>query len=133
MRHLNQNIKLLKLSRKVAHPCSSCLLRFIGLAVAPQLRLHPVQSPQRRLPQPQMRSCRLLQRFLPITQFTKAVDDRAEVTQLLPTNVGPHDYQAKPEDAQTFSSRCVSPERAGDGRISGGSGQECQQSKLENY
>lgn len=39
--------------------------------------------------------------FLPITQFTKAVaGDRAEVTQLLPTNVGPHDYQAKPEDAQ---------------------------------
>jgi len=51
-----------------------------------------------------MRSCRLLQRFLPITQFTKAVaGDRAEVTQLLPTNVGPHDYQAKPEDAQKLS------------------------------
>lgn len=30
--------------------------------------------------------------FLPITQFTKAVaGDRADVTQLLPTNVGPHD------------------------------------------
>lgn len=39
--------------------------------------------------------------FLPITQFTKAVaGDRAEVTQLLPTNVGPHDFQARPEDAQ---------------------------------
>jgi len=42
--------------------------------------------------------------FLPITQFTKAVaGDRAEVTQLLPTNVGPHDYQAKPEDAQKLA------------------------------
>jgi zinc/manganese transport system substrate-binding protein len=42
--------------------------------------------------------------FLPITQFTKAVaGDRAEVTQLLPTNVGPHDYQAKPEDAQRLA------------------------------
>ncbi len=42
--------------------------------------------------------------FLPITQFTKAVaGDRAEVTQLLPTNMGPHDYQAKPEDAQTLA------------------------------
>jgi zinc/manganese transport system substrate-binding protein len=42
--------------------------------------------------------------FLPITQFTKAVaGDRAEVTQLLPTNVGPHDYQAKPEDAQKLT------------------------------
>ncbi|NJR63700.1 MAG: zinc ABC transporter solute-binding protein [Cyanobacteria bacterium CRU_2_1] len=42
--------------------------------------------------------------FLPITQFTKAVaGDRAEVTQLLPTNVGPHDYQAKPEDARRLA------------------------------
>jgi len=42
--------------------------------------------------------------FLPITQFTKAVaGDRAEVNQLLPANVGPHDYQAKPEDAQRLA------------------------------
>lgn len=42
--------------------------------------------------------------FVPITQFTKAVaGDRAEVTQLLPTNVGPHDYQARPEDAQRLA------------------------------
>lgn len=42
--------------------------------------------------------------FLPITQFTKAVaGDRAEVTQLLPISVGPHDYQAKPEDAQRLA------------------------------
>jgi zinc/manganese transport system substrate-binding protein len=42
--------------------------------------------------------------FIPITDFTKAVaGDRAEVTQLLPTNVGPHDFQAKPEDAQKLA------------------------------
>jgi zinc/manganese transport system substrate-binding protein len=42
--------------------------------------------------------------FLPITQFTKAVaGDRAEVTQLLPTNVGPHDFQARPGDAQKLA------------------------------
>lgn len=42
--------------------------------------------------------------FLPITQFTKAVvGDRVEVTQLLPTNVGPHDFQAKPEDVQRLA------------------------------
>lgn len=42
--------------------------------------------------------------FLPMTQFTKAVvGDRAEVTQLLPANVGPHDYQAKPEDVQRLA------------------------------
>lgn len=46
--------------------------------------------------------------FLPITQFTKAVvGDRAEVTQLLPTNVGPHDYQAKPADAQAIANADV--------------------------
>lgn len=42
--------------------------------------------------------------FLPMTHFTKAVvRDRAEVTQLLPTNTGPHDYQAKPTDVQTLA------------------------------
>lgn len=42
--------------------------------------------------------------FLPITQFTTAVaGDRAEVTQLLPPHVGPHDYQAKPADAQNLA------------------------------
>ena len=42
--------------------------------------------------------------FLPVTQFTTAVaGDRAEVVQLLPTNVGPHEYQAKPGDAQAIA------------------------------
>ncbi|MGR3275753.1 metal ABC transporter solute-binding protein, Zn/Mn family [Acaryochloris marina NIES-2412] len=42
--------------------------------------------------------------FLPITNFTKAVaGDRAQVTQLLPNNIGPHDYQAKPEDVQKLA------------------------------
>ena len=42
--------------------------------------------------------------FLPMTQFTKAVvGDRAEVTQLLPANIAPHDYQAKPGDVQRLT------------------------------
>ncbi len=42
--------------------------------------------------------------FLPMTQFTKAVaGERAQVIQLLPTSVGPHDYQAKPADAQAIA------------------------------
>jgi zinc/manganese transport system substrate-binding protein len=46
--------------------------------------------------------------FLPITQFTKAVaGDRAQVTQLLPGNVGPHEYQAKPEDVLKISKASV--------------------------
>jgi len=48
--------------------------------------------------------------FLPMTQFTKAVvRDRAAVTQLLPTNTGPHDYQAKPTDVQTIANADVAP------------------------
>jgi zinc transport system substrate-binding protein len=42
--------------------------------------------------------------FAPMTQFTQAVaGDRATVTQLLPPNVGPHDYQSKPEDVQKIA------------------------------
>jgi zinc/manganese transport system substrate-binding protein len=41
---------------------------------------------------------------LPVTDFTKAVvGDRAKVVYLLPPNVGPHDYQAKPEDVRTLA------------------------------
>jgi zinc transport system substrate-binding protein len=43
--------------------------------------------------------------FVPMTNFAQAVaGDRAQVTQLLPANVGPHDYQAKPQDAQRLAS-----------------------------
>ena len=46
--------------------------------------------------------------FLPMTQFTTAVaGDRAEVVQLLPTNVGPHEYQAKPGDVQAIANADV--------------------------
>ena len=46
--------------------------------------------------------------FLPVTQFTTAVaGDRAEVVQLLPTNVGPHEYQAKPGDVQAIANADV--------------------------
>jgi len=46
--------------------------------------------------------------IVPMTQFTKAVaGDRAEVTQLLPANVGPHDYQAKPTDALAIANADV--------------------------
>ena len=46
--------------------------------------------------------------FLPVTQFTNAVaGDRAEVVQLLPTNVGPHEYQATPGDAQAIANADV--------------------------
>jgi zinc transport system substrate-binding protein len=41
---------------------------------------------------------------IPIADFTIAVaGDRAIVTQLLPTNIGPHEYQVKPEDAEKLA------------------------------
>lgn len=53
-------------------------------------------------------SLQVVTTFLPITQFTTAVaGDRAEVTQLLPTNVGPHDFQAKPGDVQAVANADV--------------------------
>lgn len=46
--------------------------------------------------------------FVPITQFTKAVvGDRAQVVQLMPNTVAPHDYQATPEDVRTLASANV--------------------------
>ena len=37
--------------------------------------------------------------FLPITLFTEAVaGDCADVTALIPPNLGPHDFQATPSD-----------------------------------
>jgi zinc transport system substrate-binding protein len=52
----------------------------------------------------QKREIEVITTFLPVTQFTKAVaGDRAEVIQLLPTSVSPHDFQARPEDIQKLS------------------------------
>ncbi|MBD2461448.1 zinc ABC transporter substrate-binding protein [Oscillatoria sp. FACHB-1407] len=62
------------------------------------------ESPQAETSPIETAELQVVTTFLPITQFTKAVaGDRAEVTQLLPTNVGPHDYQATPEDVQRLA------------------------------
>lgn len=53
-------------------------------------------------------SLQVVTTFLPITQFTSAVaGDRAEVIQLLPTNVDPHDFQANPGDVQALANADV--------------------------
>lgn len=63
---------------------------------APLINSNPSPTATKRL--------RIVTTFIPITDFTKAVaGDRADVTQLLPTNVGPHDFQAKPEDVQKLT------------------------------
>jgi zinc/manganese transport system substrate-binding protein len=61
------------------------------------------ESPQAQS-SPAVDELQVVTTFLPMTQFTKAVaGDRVEVIQLLPTNVGPHDFQARPEDAQQLA------------------------------
>lgn len=63
---------------------------------APLTNSNSSQTPTKRL--------QIVTTFVPITDFTKGVaGNRADVTQLLPTNVGPHDFQAKPEDAQKLT------------------------------
>jgi zinc transport system substrate-binding protein len=58
------------------------------------------QAPTKTPPQ----QLQVITTFAPMTQFTQAVaGDRANVTQLLPANIGPHDYQSKPEDVQKLA------------------------------
>lgn len=53
---------------------------------------------------PNPASLRVITTIAPMTQFTQAVaGDRAEVVQLVPTNVGIHDFQAKPRDVETIA------------------------------
>ena len=90
---------------KTAHRIRHCSLLLISLTAirlgacgtgSPSISASPTEETQR---------LRVITTFIPVTNFTKAVvGDRAEVTQLLPTNVGPHDYQAKPEDVQKLAS-----------------------------
>ncbi|MGQ9838453.1 MAG: metal ABC transporter solute-binding protein, Zn/Mn family [Cyanobacteriota bacterium] len=64
------------------------------------LRLYQQETSQAQAANPP----KVVTTILPITQFTRAVaGERAEVTPLLPTNVGPHDFQARPEDIRLLS------------------------------
>lgn len=103
-----QNAKLLKLPHRIVRPLAIAIASTIAIGLG---SCAPTSSPSNSSASPQAQSSpvtteelQVVTTFLPVTQFTKAVaGDRAEVTQLLPTNVGPHDYQAKPEDAQKLS------------------------------
>ena len=90
---------------KTSHRIRRCSLLLVSLAAiglggcgttsSPNISASPTEETQR---------LKVITTFIPVTNFTKAVvGDRAEVTQLLPTNVGPHDYQAKPEDVQKLA------------------------------
>jgi zinc transport system substrate-binding protein len=74
----------------------------IVVVSAISLTLGSCAKPPATTPTP--KQLQIMTTFIPITDFTKAVaGDRAQVTQLLPTNVEPHDYQAKPGDAQKLA------------------------------
>ncbi len=86
-----------------------CLLTLAATSVVglSSCATNPTKSGNSASPQAQATSegeLKVVTTTLFVTNFTKAVaGDRAEVTYLLPTNVGPHDYQAKPEDARTIA------------------------------
>ncbi|URR34397.1 metal ABC transporter substrate-binding protein [Thermosynechococcus sp. HN-54] len=75
---------------------------FLG-SCAPQ-----AQSPQEQETSQAAAQFTIVTTFLPITAFTKAVaGDRATVEQLLPANMDPHDFQARPEDVRLLSTTRV--------------------------
>jgi zinc/manganese transport system substrate-binding protein len=76
----------------------------LGLGSCAAPTTSEAESPEAEVAATPEETLQVVTTFLPITQFTNAVaGDRAEVVQLLPTNVGPHEYQAKPGDAQAIA------------------------------
>lgn len=80
---------------------SGSLVRGLTLALLLAACAPPRPAAQRPPGQPatERPSLRVVTTFLPITLFTRAVaGDCATVTALIPPNLGPHDFQAKPGD-----------------------------------
>ena len=72
--------------------------RFVSLTLAALLG-GCASSRQPSAPSASTRNFKVVTTFLPITLFTRAVaGDCAIVTPLIPPNLGPHDFQAKPGD-----------------------------------
>jgi zinc/manganese transport system substrate-binding protein len=93
-------MSVLKTSRYL-HRCSLLLVSLTAIGLGGCGTGSPIISAS---PSEETQRLKVITTFIPVTNFTKAVaGDRAEVTQLLPTNVGPHDYQAKPEDVQKLA------------------------------
>ena len=89
----------LQRSSGIVHQFSMFVLMAIAISLGGCASKAPETSPTSSQKQLQV-----VTTFIPITDFTKAVaGDRAQVTQLLPTNIGPHDFQAKPDDARKLA------------------------------
>lgn len=103
MLHLNRGIQR---SSNILRHLSAVVVSAIAVSLGSCTSNSP--TPHSASPQAQSATSRkelqVVTTFIPITDFTKAVaGDRAQVTQLLPTNVGPHDFQAKPDDARKLA------------------------------
>jgi zinc transport system substrate-binding protein len=91
---------------KLPLPVSPQTIAILTMAVAPIGLSSCTQAPSAppTVASPVTTDLKVVTSTLPVTDFTKAVvGDRAEVVYLLPPNVGPHDYQSKPEDVRTLA------------------------------
>ena len=65
-------------------------------------------NPKQSAPTKDQSKLNVVTTFLPITLFTEAVaGECATVTALIPPNLGPHDFQAKPADIASLSNAAV--------------------------
>jgi zinc transport system substrate-binding protein len=101
--YLNE-IELQRFSRGTSFPPTNVIVYWSSVVVVSALAFTLGSCTKPPATTPVSRQLQMITTFIPITDFTKAVaGDRAQVTQLLPTNVEPHDYQAKPGDAQKLA------------------------------
>ncbi|USR91941.1 zinc ABC transporter substrate-binding protein [Phormidium yuhuli AB48] len=94
--------QLMGVSRRAARPlCAiAASVTLVGLGGCAAESEDPTQA---ALGDGETEELRVMTTFMPITQFTKAVaGDRADVVQLLPLGVDPHDYQARPAEVQAL-------------------------------
>ena len=96
--------KGLQRSSRIARQLSLLVVSAIAISLGSCSSNAPVTSSGSAQSATSRKELQVITTFIPITDFTKAVaGDRADVTQLLPTNVGPHDFQARPDDAQRLA------------------------------
>jgi zinc transport system substrate-binding protein len=93
-----------RFSRGAGFPPTQIIARWSSVVIISAITITLGSCAKPPATTPISKQLQIMTTFIPITDFTKAVaGDRAQVTQLLPTNVEPHDYQAKPGDAQKLA------------------------------
>ena len=105
-----QALKSTSLCHQIASTVTAIAISAVGLGSCTpnSTRSSPATSPQIQISDTSTNAStdelKIVTSTLPVTDFTQAVvGDRAEVIYLLPTNVGPHDYQAKPGDVRLLA------------------------------